>query len=181
MVPGHVLPPLPVPIGVEPEEREPPSDERRRRGDRQPRDELSDLVRQAIVDGELETAPGAVGSGSRPGTCPASWRPWSALRPGVSALVFIRPRSRSRAERAAPASALDRNAATSSPTAFVSGDDHAAKQLVRTILHSIGWNDDRILDLGGISTARGTEAMALMVPSLLGTLGLVPFALTVAH
>ncbi|WP_420363262.1 hypothetical protein AABM26_02330 [Curtobacterium aetherium] len=52
---------------------------------------------------------------------------------------------------------------------------------MRTILHSIGWNDDRILDLGGISTARGTEAMALMVPSLLGTLGLVPFALTVAH
>lgn len=67
------------------------------------------------------------------------------------------------------------------PTAFLSGDDPAAKQLVQTVLHGLGWNDDWILDLGGISTARGTEAMALMVPSLLSAIGFAPFALTVAR
>jgi hypothetical protein len=70
---------------------------------------------------------------------------------------------------------------TTPPTAFLSGDDPAAKHLVRTVLHGLGWNDDRVLDLGGISTARGTEAMALMVPSLLGAIGFVPFALSVAR
>jgi hypothetical protein len=70
---------------------------------------------------------------------------------------------------------------TTPPTAFVSGDDLAAKQLVRTVLHDLGWDDDWVLDLGGISTARGTEAMALMVPSLLSALGFAPFALTVAR
>ncbi|KTR17096.1 NADPH-dependent F420 reductase [Curtobacterium citreum] len=70
---------------------------------------------------------------------------------------------------------------TAPPTAFVSGDDVDAKRLVRTVLQDLGWDDDWILDLGGISTARGTEAMALMVPSLLGALGFVPFALTVAR
>lgn len=70
---------------------------------------------------------------------------------------------------------------TTPPTAFVSGDDPAAKQLVRTVLHDLGWDDEWVLDLGGISTARGTEAMALMVPSLLGAIGFVPFALAVAR
>lgn len=70
---------------------------------------------------------------------------------------------------------------TAPPTAFVSGDDLDAKRLVRTVLHDLGWHDDWVLDLGGIGTARGTEAMALMVPSLLGVLGFVPFALTVAR
>lgn len=70
---------------------------------------------------------------------------------------------------------------TTPPTAFVSGDDLAAKQLVRTVLHGLGWHDGWVLDLGGISTARGTEAMALMVPSLLAALGFAPFALTVAR
>jgi hypothetical protein len=52
---------------------------------------------------------------------------------------------------------------------------------VRTVLHDLGWDDDWVLDLGGISTARGTEAMALMVPGLLGAIGFVPSALTVAR
>ncbi|MGZ5133681.1 MAG: NADPH-dependent F420 reductase [Chitinophagaceae bacterium] len=40
---------------------------------------------------------------------------------------------------------------------FVSGNDAAAKQEVKTILQSFGWNDKNILDLGDITTARGTE------------------------
>jgi hypothetical protein len=38
-----------------------------------------------------------------------------------------------------------------------------------------------MIDLGPIETARGTEAMALLVPNLLGALGFQPIALTVAR
>jgi hypothetical protein len=67
------------------------------------------------------------------------------------------------------------------PTAFLSGNDNTAKHLVRTALNSLGWEDNWVLDLGGISTARGTEAIALIVPSLLSVVGFVPFALAVAR
>ena len=40
-------------------------------------------------------------------------------------------------------------------TVFVSGNDSAAKTQVTTLLESFGWQD--IIDLGDISTARGTE------------------------
>jgi predicted dinucleotide-binding enzyme len=40
-------------------------------------------------------------------------------------------------------------------TVFVSGNDAAAKQTVSELLRSFGWKD--ILDLGDITTARGTE------------------------
>jgi hypothetical protein len=43
------------------------------------------------------------------------------------------------------------------PTMFVCGNDAAAKQSVIEILKSFGWKD--IIDLGDISTARGTEMM----------------------
>lgn len=42
-------------------------------------------------------------------------------------------------------------------TVFVSGDDEAAKVVVKGILKSFGWADHNILDLGDITTARGTE------------------------
>jgi predicted dinucleotide-binding enzyme len=38
---------------------------------------------------------------------------------------------------------------------FMSGNDHAAKQRTAELLASFGWND--IIDLGDITTARGTE------------------------
>lgn len=40
---------------------------------------------------------------------------------------------------------------------FMSGNDAAAKQQVRSILNSFGWKDNFILDLGDISSARGPE------------------------
>lgn len=40
-------------------------------------------------------------------------------------------------------------------TVFVSGNDASAKQTVTTLLESFGWKD--VLDLGDITTARGTE------------------------
>ena len=40
---------------------------------------------------------------------------------------------------------------------FVSGDDDAAKEQVVAVLESFGWPPARILDLGGIVSARGVE------------------------
>lgn len=40
---------------------------------------------------------------------------------------------------------------------FMSGNDPDAKQKVRGILNSFGWNDKNILDLGDIRSARGPE------------------------
>ena len=42
-------------------------------------------------------------------------------------------------------------------TVFLSGNSDAAKTEVMSLLHELGWRD--ILDLGDISTARGTEMM----------------------
>jgi hypothetical protein len=46
-------------------------------------------------------------------------------------------------------------ALSGSHTVFLSGNDDAAKNAVRSVLESFGWTD--ILDLGDISTARATE------------------------
>lgn len=40
---------------------------------------------------------------------------------------------------------------------FMSGNDASAKEEVRNILKSFGWNEKNILDLGDITAARGTE------------------------
>ncbi len=40
-------------------------------------------------------------------------------------------------------------------TVFVSGDDEEARATVTALLHELGWTD--VLDLGPLSTARGTE------------------------
>jgi 8-hydroxy-5-deazaflavin:NADPH oxidoreductase len=42
---------------------------------------------------------------------------------------------------------------------FVSGNDDDAKQMVRQVLGSIGWEERNIIDLGDITTARGTEQL----------------------
>jgi predicted dinucleotide-binding enzyme len=75
----------------------------------------------------------------------------------------------------------DPQALGSAPTAFLSGDDPAAKAVVRDLLHDLGWPDGWIEDLGGIASARATEAMMLMVPFVLKARGFAPFALSLAH
>lgn len=64
-------------------------------------------------------------------------------------------------------------------TVFMSGDDNTAKATVRQLLEDLGWSNDAILDLGGIQTARGPEAMVLFVPDLIRARGFTPFAITV--
>jgi 8-hydroxy-5-deazaflavin:NADPH oxidoreductase len=53
-------------------------------------------------------------------------------------------------------------------TVFVSGDDAEAKQAVAELLESFGWTD--IIDLGDITTARGTEMLLPVWLRLFGAL-----------
>ncbi len=64
-------------------------------------------------------------------------------------------------------------------TAFLSGDDEDAKQVVIGLLNDLGWKADQILDLGGIRSARAPEAAVEIVPAVLKSRGMVPFAITV--
>ncbi|MFD6157725.1 NADPH-dependent F420 reductase [Nocardia sp. NPDC060256] len=66
------------------------------------------------------------------------------------------------------------------PTVFLSGTDTSAKAVVKTLLTDLGWPTEWIEDLGDLTTARGTEALMLLVPSLIRNRGFVPFALTIA-
>ncbi len=56
---------------------------------------------------------------------------------------------------------------------FVSGDDAAAKQTVTELLESFGHTD--VIDLGDISTARGTEMLLPVWLRLMGALGTSAF------
>ena len=44
-------------------------------------------------------------------------------------------------------------------TAFICGNDAEAKSKVKSLLNEFGWKNNNILDLGDISSARGTEAI----------------------
>ncbi|KQB85517.1 NADPH-dependent F420 reductase [Corynebacterium oculi] len=60
-------------------------------------------------------------------------------------------------------------------TLFIAGDDAEAKQTAREILHSFGWPEARIIDLGGITGARGSEMymrLYFQLAQLLGTFDL---------
>jgi predicted dinucleotide-binding enzyme len=64
-------------------------------------------------------------------------------------------------------------------TTFVSGNDDAAKAQVISLLTSLGHRD--VIDVGDISTARGTEAMMLLWVRLMGPLGSPYFTWKVAR
>lgn len=67
------------------------------------------------------------------------------------------------------------------PTAYVSGNDDHAKTTVTGLLGDLGWQPERIEDLGDITTARATEAMILVVPHILRRNGFQPFAVSLAR
>jgi predicted dinucleotide-binding enzyme len=58
---------------------------------------------------------------------------------------------------------------------FVSGNDAGAKAEVKKLLNGFGWSDKNIIDLGDISTARGTEQLLPIWIRLMGTLGTANF------
>jgi predicted dinucleotide-binding enzyme len=53
---------------------------------------------------------------------------------------------------------------------FLSGNDAGAKDEVRKILASFGWNNSEMIDLGDITTARGTEQLLPIWVRLWGAL-----------
>lgn len=53
---------------------------------------------------------------------------------------------------------------------FVSGNNAQAKAQTADLLRDLGWTDDEIVDLGGIESARGTEAYIMMLAALSGAL-----------
>ncbi|MGW1770237.1 NADPH-dependent F420 reductase [Streptomyces sp. NPDC002104] len=70
---------------------------------------------------------------------------------------------------------------TRPPTAFLSGEDPHAKNTVRDLLIDLGWHKEWITDLGGIRTARATEAAILFVPHVIRSSGFTPFAISIAR
>ncbi|MEV7414950.1 NAD(P)-binding domain-containing protein [Streptomyces sp. NPDC089919] len=66
------------------------------------------------------------------------------------------------------------------PTAFLSGEDPEAKGTVLELLTDLGWRPEWIRDLGGIRTARATEAAVLFVPHVIRSSGFTPFAISIA-
>jgi predicted dinucleotide-binding enzyme len=63
---------------------------------------------------------------------------------------------------------------------FMSGNDTAAKGQTKEILEGwFGWQS--VIDLGDISTARGTEAYLLLWIRMWGALGTGDFNVTVTH
>ncbi|WP_460353573.1 NADPH-dependent F420 reductase [Actinoallomurus acanthiterrae] len=67
------------------------------------------------------------------------------------------------------------------PTAFLSGQDPEAKQVIRELLTDLGWRQEWITDLGGIETARAAEAVILFVPHVIRSSGFAPFAISIAR
>ncbi|WP_310528289.1 NAD(P)-binding domain-containing protein [Nocardioides sp.] len=64
-------------------------------------------------------------------------------------------------------------------TTFVSGNDDAAKAQVMSLLGSLGHQD--VIDVGDITTARGTEALMLLWIRLMGPLGSPYFTWKIAR
>jgi len=64
---------------------------------------------------------------------------------------------------------------------FLCGDDDAAKARVREVLLSFGWPEGSIIDLGGITAARGMESYLPLWLRLMGALETADFNIKVAR
>jgi predicted dinucleotide-binding enzyme len=62
---------------------------------------------------------------------------------------------------------------------FVCGEDAGAKAAVAELLQEFGWAPEQIVDLGGISAARGTEMYLPLWLHLMGSLGTADFNIQV--
>jgi predicted dinucleotide-binding enzyme len=64
---------------------------------------------------------------------------------------------------------------------FICGDDEGAKAQVVELLTSFGWPSERILDLGDITNARGTELYVALWIRLMGSLATPHFNVSLNH
>jgi 8-hydroxy-5-deazaflavin:NADPH oxidoreductase len=60
-------------------------------------------------------------------------------------------------------------------TLFIAGDDARAKTDVTALITGFGWQPDQLVDLGGLTGARGMEAYVLLWIRLMGALGTANF------
>nr|WP_275405930.1 MULTISPECIES: NAD(P)-binding domain-containing protein [unclassified Streptomyces] len=67
------------------------------------------------------------------------------------------------------------------PTVYLSGEDDHAKKTVGALLGDLGWQPEWIENLGGITTARATEALILLVPHIVRRHGFQPFAVSLTR
>lgn len=54
---------------------------------------------------------------------------------------------------------------------FVSGNDDDAKRVIKDLLYNVGWKHENIIDLGDITSARGTEMLLPIWLRLYGSMG----------
>lgn len=66
-------------------------------------------------------------------------------------------------------------------TIFVGGEDAAAKDTVTKILGQFGWPPERVIDLGGIATARSTEMYIQLYFNLVERVGGFDFNIAVVR
>jgi predicted dinucleotide-binding enzyme len=66
---------------------------------------------------------------------------------------------------------VDPGAVPGDHTAFLCGEDAAAKAQVAALIGTFGWPPERVLDLGGIRSARGLEMYLPLWLELMGALG----------
>lgn len=64
---------------------------------------------------------------------------------------------------------------------FVAGNDAGAKDLVKGVLGEFGWPADRIIDLGGIQSARSTEMYMQLYFNLVGVLDTFDFNIEIVR
>jgi hypothetical protein len=64
---------------------------------------------------------------------------------------------------------------------FVCGEDAAAKSEVVELICGFGWTRERIVDLGGIQSARATEGYLPLWVRLMGVLGGPDFNIVLAR
>jgi predicted dinucleotide-binding enzyme len=62
---------------------------------------------------------------------------------------------------------------------FVCGDDDGAKATATELLGELGWPRERVIDLGGIAEARGTEMYLPLWLRLMGALGTAQFNIAI--
>jgi predicted dinucleotide-binding enzyme len=62
---------------------------------------------------------------------------------------------------------------------FVCGNDDGAKAQARELLGELGWPAQRVIDLGDISAARGTEMYLPLWLRLMGALGTPQFNIAI--
>ena len=63
---------------------------------------------------------------------------------------------------------------------FVCGDDEAAKARTTDRLGELGWPRERVIDLGDLTGARGTEAYVMLWVRLMGVVGTANFNISVS-